>query len=109
MPGHETTPRVILSPVLKSWRASCLVELLVQRIPRARIAAPVALEFDAVPPHDHRVRDLDNILKPLLDLLVLGDVLDDDSFVDSIAITRSPPNGKGWVTIRVVRSIRNGR
>lgn len=58
--------------------------------------------FISVFPPDRRRRDLDNILKALLDALQHGGVYQDDSQIDSIEIVRSdaePPDGKVLVMV----------
>jgi len=52
---------------------------------------------------DKRVRDIDNVLKPLLDALVQSGLFDDDSQVDMLTITRKPPI-KGGRCIVVIRT-----
>ena len=52
---------------------------------------------------DKRIRDIDNILKPLLDALVQANLFDDDSQVDMITIVRKEPI-KGGKTTVVVKS-----
>jgi crossover junction endodeoxyribonuclease RusA len=52
---------------------------------------------------DKRIRDIDNILKPLLDSLVQAGLFDDDSQVDMLTIIRKQPI-KGGKTIVVVKS-----
>lgn len=52
---------------------------------------------------DKRIRDIDNILKPLLDSLVQAGLFDDDSQVDMMTITRKEPV-RGGQTIVVVKS-----
>ncbi len=49
----------------------------------------LSINIEAYPP-DKRRRDLDNILKSLLDSLQYAQVYDDDSQVDYLAITRNP-------------------
>ena len=57
----------------------------------------------AAPP-DKRRRDLDNILKALLDSLVHANVLADDELVDELTIIRIPsaPPGVVFVTLSEV-------
>lgn len=49
------------------------------------IADPVSVSISLVRP-DRRRRDIDNLLKPLLDLLVRSGLLADDSFVHDLHI-----------------------
>lgn len=52
-------------------------------------------------PPDRRKRDLDNILKSLLDSLVFAGVIEDDSQIDQLSITRMPPAAPGSVAITI--------
>jgi crossover junction endodeoxyribonuclease RusA len=55
-------------------------------------------------PPDKRRRDLDNILKCLLDSLTHAGVWDDDSQVDELAVIRGEivPGGKVKVVVEVI-------
>lgn len=59
---------------------------------------PVELELYATPP-DRRRRDLDNLLKAVLDGLVHGGAITDDSLVSRLLIERLPPESPGSVTV----------
>lgn len=52
-------------------------------------------------PPDNRVRDIDNIQKPLLDSLVKAGVLADDRFVARLTTTRGPKVQDGAVLVRI--------
>ena len=56
-----------------------------------------------VRPPDMRKRDIDNLLKPLLDVLVDYGVLPDDSMVHDLRIQRFDPIKGGKVEITVCR------
>lgn len=47
----------------------------------------VAVVVNLVPP-DKKVRDIDNVLKPLLDSLQHAGILEDDRFVDTLVVRR---------------------
>jgi crossover junction endodeoxyribonuclease RusA len=62
----------------------------------------LAIEIKATPP-DKRKRDLDNILKSLLDSLTHARVIEDDSQFDAIAIARLPSSKPGQVEITITQ------
>lgn len=89
------------SDELRRWRAEAKLALLQQRVPRRSIDCPVSLDLKFTPPHDHRSHDLDNLLKPILDLMVRMDVLLDDRIVDEIHATRLMPDQEAAAAIAV--------
>jgi crossover junction endodeoxyribonuclease RusA len=52
-------------------------------------------------PPDKRRRDLDNILKALLDSLVAAGAIRDDADIDSLCITRGPVEKGGSVHVEI--------
>jgi len=60
----------------------------------------IALAMDAFPP-DRRRRDLDNIAKPVLDVLEHAGVYEDDSQVDLLVTRRCPPVKGGRLEVRL--------
>ncbi len=94
-------PRVLISEAGRAYRATVqglVLESRIRRVIRAEKRFSVAI--DAHPP-DYRRRDIDNILKALLDALTYAGVWDDDSQIDHIDIRRkdvtSGQHGKGRV------------
>lgn len=66
----------------------------------------IAIEIVAYAP-DHRLRDIDNLLKPTLDALARADVFSNDNQVDNLSIRRGnvvPGAGHLIVTIRSVET-----
>jgi crossover junction endodeoxyribonuclease RusA len=57
------------------------------------LAGPVALTVSLVP-GDRRRRDIDNVLKPLLDALTHGGAWADDSQVKRLVVTMGDPDPK---------------
>lgn len=64
----------------------------------------LTVAITAFPP-DRRLRDLDNVLKGLLDALAHAGVFSDDNQIDRIEITRGPriPGGRIDVALSVLR------
>ena len=67
------------------------------------IAGPVYMVIQVFPP-DARRRDLDNILKPLLDALQHGGAYGDDSQIGHLEIVRyhKRKGGEVWVTLKAI-------
>ena len=59
----------------------------------------VSVEVDVYPP-DRRRRDLDNILKSLLDSIVHAQVITDDELIDRLVVTRKPAH-ESRVEVRI--------
>lgn len=66
-----------------------------------RLTGPLWVRIEFYPP-DKRRRDLDNLLKPLLDALAYGGVYEDDSQIDRLEISRCfDDRHKGEVLVNV--------
>lgn len=94
-------PRLLISRDARRDKREGALELLVQRVPRRSLSCSIVLEIGAVPPRLSRRRDLDNVLKSTLDLLVRHGVIADDRFVDEIRIVRLVPEGDGRLELTV--------
>lgn len=78
-------------------------ELVCDHLAAARVqplAGPLAIEVDVYPP-DRRRRDLDNLLKSLLDALEHGHAYHDDSQIARILMERKDVTPGGKVTVRI--------
>lgn len=62
---------------------------------------PVAMLIDVYPP-DQRRRDLDNLAKPILDALVKGGVLTDDSYVHELRMRKRHHIKYGRVYVQIM-------
>lgn len=79
----------------KAWLAAAGWAVRIQRAPELG-QGPFRLLVE-VP--CRRNRDIDNVLKPLLDMLVKQRVIADDRYVDDLRVVRTPPPGQTRVTI----------
>jgi crossover junction endodeoxyribonuclease RusA len=80
--------RTVLSRWGRSYRAIVAARLAGSE---CRCTGRLRVEIDAAPP-DNRRRDLDNLLKAVLDALQHAGVYDDDGQIDCLLIRRLPPN-----------------
>ena len=65
-----------------------------------KFSGAVALSLDCYPP-DRRRRDIDNILKCLLDSLVNAGVLEDDSLIKRLHMEMREPIPEGFVHVHI--------
>jgi crossover junction endodeoxyribonuclease RusA len=93
--------RSILSKEAREWRKTVegiFYSLSLQQRSRLPFCGSVYIMIDAYPP-DKRKRDLDNLLKPLLDSLQHVGIYKDDSQIDGICIDRQQVIGDGKVNV----------
>ncbi len=64
------------------------------------IKGKVRVEVDLYPP-DRRKRDIDNPMKALLDALTKAKIIEDDSFIDQLKITRKEIVKQGKTVVRI--------
>jgi crossover junction endodeoxyribonuclease RusA len=81
----------------RKYKAQAYLEMAEQHIQRG-LQGRVELLIDVYPP-DRRKRDLDNVLKPLLDVLEDYGVFDDDEQIDILHVRRRGVGG--YVIIHV--------
>lgn len=91
--------RKILSARGRKYKEDCLWVVAGQKPSKAR-GSRVSVTIHAHPP-DKRKRDLDNLLKPVLDVLTESGVIEDDSQIDELTIIRFPVFKTGKVEIIV--------
>ena len=89
--------RKILSKKGRTYKLTCYKEILLQGQPDM-LKGPVSVFIRAYPP-DKRKRDLDNLLKPILDVLTNAGLYEDDSQVDELMIQRFNLKAPGRVEI----------
>lgn len=92
-------PRTLISRTGRSFRAE-VVSIVARRRP-ATMLGPLNVQIDLHPP-DRRRRDVDNVLKSLLDALQQGGVYRDDSQIDDLHIRRRECVPGGCVRVRLV-------
>jgi len=88
----------LISRAGREYRAGVRAALAAMRT--RRMDGRLALVVIVFPP-DRRRRDLDNLLKCLLDSLQHGGLYEDDSAIDRIDIRRGPVTRGGGVHIRI--------
>ena len=92
--------RKILSKRGREYKILSSVEMLRQKISRYQDKGPYCISINAHPP-DKRRRDLDNLLKPILDALVDYGAIEDDSQVDDLRIQRFNPVNGGRIEVLI--------
>ena len=92
--------RHLISEKGRDYRAFVLraVKWQAYDLPKGRLEVSILAN-----PPDARKRDLDNILKSLLDSLAHAGLIEDDGFIDKLSIERGEINrGGGSVTVEVM-------
>lgn len=89
--------RKILSKKGRLYKAECKVAMLEQGVKRG-LQGDICMTIYARPP-DSRRRDLDNILKPILDALTEYGAWDDDSQVSDLRIQRFNKKKGGEISV----------
>ena len=90
--------RTILSKDGRLWFAAA-ADSVREQWP-ATVVTPVRVDILVIPP-DKRKRDIDNVVKPVLDALTKGMALKDDSLVDWLTVERRPAEKPGRVEIAI--------
>lgn len=92
--------RMFVSRRGKDYRTAAALALLEQRVPRDGLAGPLRVSLVANPP-DRKRRDLDNVLKALLDAIVAVNVIEDDSNIHDLRIVRGSVVPGGSVAVHI--------
>ena len=93
--------RKILSERGRLYKKYCCACMMAQGIEKlGKDDAPFTVAILARPP-DRRKRDLDNLLKPILDSLVDYGAIPDDSMIDDIRIQRFNPVKDGQIEVQI--------
>jgi len=93
-------PRTLISREGRAFRTNVCALLGGGGPRRPPAGGRVALAMDAFPP-DRRRRDLDNIAKPVLDVLEHAGIYEDDSQVDLLLTRRREPLKGGKLEVRL--------
>lgn len=83
-----------------SQRALHFIEVLKRFIPAIHYQGQVKVIIEYSPP-DNKIRDIDNILKPCLDALAKGQLIEDDSQVYQLSVKKMPVIKGGKLFIQV--------
>jgi crossover junction endodeoxyribonuclease RusA len=94
--------RHLISEEGRRYRSLILETVLVNRL-QHKLLGRLAVRIDAYPP-DRRRRDLDNILKALLDALTHAGVMEDDSQIDDLHIVRQSRKANGEIFLSIIES-----
>lgn len=94
--------RKILSPGGRAYKKYAVECMMVQGVPKLSAEEkPFGLSIIARPP-DKRHRDLDNLLKPILDSLVAYGAIPDDWMIDDLRIQRMYPVKDGAIEVQIL-------
>jgi crossover junction endodeoxyribonuclease RusA len=96
--------RRIVSAQGKAYREEVFWIVRQQRLNGRFAGARVGISINAYEPKVKRRRDLDNILKAVLDGLTKAGLWDDDVQVDYLRVARCPADGHGRLEISVWRA-----
>jgi len=90
--------RVLISKHGREYRRTIVTEIAHLRLPP--LTGRLAVHVDAYPP-DKRIRDLDNIVKALFDVLTHAGVINDDGNIDHFSVTRRNTTAGGLVRVQI--------
>lgn len=99
--------RLIRSKDSIAWTKTAAMHLLLWHVPKAALAVSLAVVIEARPifrgrKDDLRRRDLDNLVKPVLDVLKQHGAIADDRWVDRIEVRRAQPCEGGLLIVTVL-------
>lgn len=86
----------MLSAEGRAYRQAVADQVMLQHVPRHTLKGKLGISIAAHPP-DRRARDLDNLLKGILDGIQHAGVIENDSAIDDLRILRgglAAPRGR---------------
>src|SRR5277367_5820515 len=100
---RHTERGVVLTKAVRAYRLQVGKFALAYSVPRweRSIKGRLWCEIRVCPPTKKRKRDLDNILKAVLDALQHCGVLEDDERIDHLSVTRNDPSGTGKLLVKL--------
>ena len=98
--GNAKNGRKYLTKRGRDFKKEAVVQLMVQKAPLA-LAGRLEVRIEAHPP-DRRKRDIDNIIKPLLDCITDYGLWLDDEQIDILRIRRRSIEKPGYVRVYIM-------
>ncbi len=92
-------PRTLISREGRAYREKVCAVLAVQGV--TTHTGPIAVKVEAYPP-DRRRRDIDNVLKALLDALEKGGAYENDNQIVRLVAEKREPVEGGRAVVRIV-------
>ena len=98
--------RLLISRKGREYRRTVIGEICRQKVTQGLSDARISLTIAVYPP-DKRKRDLDNLLKPLIDAMGGAGLFTNDEQIDEIMITREAVDidGPGYVRIHLTELV----
>jgi crossover junction endodeoxyribonuclease RusA len=91
--------RTLLSEAGRAYRKA-VDAVVAQARARKALAVPLEIRIAAFPP-DRRKRDLDNLLKSVLDCLEASGVIENDNLIESLSIYRAERVAGGQLEVQI--------
>lgn len=98
--------KMIISADGKQYRKAVCAECIIQRAKRREGRLSMAIKFY---PPDARRRDIDNLLKAVLDSCAHAGVYEDDSQIDVLTISRGPKVKGGAIVVTITELSASGQ
>jgi crossover junction endodeoxyribonuclease RusA len=92
--------RAIISERGREYRRNALKDIMMQRVGKMSQHERLSVLIHAMPP-DRRRRDIDNLAKAVLDVLVHAGIMLDDSQIDRLGIERGDVVKDGLLMLRI--------